>query len=184
MAPNSGAGDIPPHVQRLLASVAGEKGKEGSLVGGLGGAQVVIATRKVKQESGKAFLESARKAGKDALLAGAPLVQLPSSFYGSLLAYPSPFHWHLRAMVATYLTVRGVATCLQLPLSQIVDCTKVLGAVGWEGGDGGEDVVDNHLLLEGEKEEEGREEMVVRMLLTTTCFLRGRRKRRAGRRWW
>ena len=27
MAPNSGAGDIPPHVQRLLASVAGEKGK-------------------------------------------------------------------------------------------------------------------------------------------------------------
>ena len=27
MAPNSGTGDIPPHVQRLLASVAGEKGK-------------------------------------------------------------------------------------------------------------------------------------------------------------
>ena len=27
MAPNSGAGEIPPHVQRLLASVAGEKGK-------------------------------------------------------------------------------------------------------------------------------------------------------------
>ena len=39
---------------------------------------------------------------------------------------------------------------------QILDCTKVLGAVGWEGGDGGEDLVDNHLLLEGEKEEEGR----------------------------
>ena len=121
----------------------------------------MIATRKVKQESGKVFLESARKAGRDALLAGAPLVQLPSRFscfffsrgclysihhpppphhlkvdhinsnqdstghankfihirstiiafcnqtyklsissptslYGSLLAYPSPFHWHLR----------------------------------------------------------------------------------------
>ena len=41
---------------------------------------MVIATRKVKQESGKAFLESARKAGRDALLAGAPLVQLPSRF--------------------------------------------------------------------------------------------------------
>ena len=50
------------------------------MVGGLGGAQVVIATRKVKQESGKVFLESARKAGRDALLAGAPLVQLPSRY--------------------------------------------------------------------------------------------------------
>ena len=56
------------------------------MVGGLGGAQVVIATRKVKQESGKAFLESARKAGRDALLAGAPLVQLPSRFSCFLLA--------------------------------------------------------------------------------------------------
>ena len=55
------------------------------MVGGLGGAQVVIATRKVKQESGKAFLESARKAGRDALLAGAPLVQLPSRYSYSFL---------------------------------------------------------------------------------------------------
>ena len=27
MPPNSGAGDVPPHVQRLLATVAGENAK-------------------------------------------------------------------------------------------------------------------------------------------------------------
>jgi len=149
MAPNSGSGDLPPHVQRLLAAVAGEKAQEGSLVGGLGGARVVIASRKGKGET-EALLASAKKA-RDVLLAGAPLVQLPSSLYCSFLAYPSPFHWHLRAMVATYLTLRGIASCLQLPLAQILDCTKVLGAVGWESKEveeGGE----GSLLLEGEKE--------------------------------
>lgn len=101
MAPNSGSGDLPPHVQRLLAAVAGEKAQviclfgkrviailnldhlskvsqEGSLVGGLGGARVVIASRKGRGET-EALLASAKKA-RDVLLAGAPLVQLPSRF--------------------------------------------------------------------------------------------------------
>jgi len=145
MAPNSG--DLPPHVQRLLATVAGEKG--GSLVGGLGGARVMITSRKNKGETG-ALLASAKKAGqeaRDVLLAAAPLVQLPSSLYCSLLAYPSPFHWHLRAMVATYLTLQGIASCLQLPLGQMLDCTKVLGAVGWERKEH-----EGPLMLEGETE--------------------------------
>jgi|ERR1712216_1096145 len=148
MAPNSGSGDLPPHVQRLLAAVT----QEGSLVGGLGGARVLIASRKgsSRGETQGALLASAKKA-RDVLLAGAPLAQLPSSLYCSLLAYPSPFHWHLRAMVATYLTLRGIATCLQLPLAQILDCTKVLGAVGWESKDG-EEGGDGSLLLEGDQE--------------------------------
>ena len=52
--------------------------QEGSLVGGLGGARVVIASRKGKGET-EALLTSAKKA-RDVLLAGAPLVQLPSRF--------------------------------------------------------------------------------------------------------
>merc|ERR1712192_146891 len=108
-----------------------------------------IASRKgsSRGETQGALLASAKKA-RDVILAGAPLAQLPSSLYCSLLAYPSPFHWHLRAMVATYLTLRGIATCLQLPLAQILDCTKFLGAVGWESKEGEE----GSLLLEGEGE--------------------------------
>ena len=101
MPPNSGAGDVPPHVQRLLATVAGENAKvlskpiwnrefdkvvlkwiklskvmqEGSLVGGLGGARVLIASRKVGGEG--SLLASANRA-REVLLAGAPLIQLPS----------------------------------------------------------------------------------------------------------
>ena len=54
--------------------------QEGSLVGGLGGARVLIASRKgARGESQGALLASAKKA-RDVLLAGAPLAQLPSRF--------------------------------------------------------------------------------------------------------
>merc|ERR1712192_112014 len=62
-----------------------------------GGARVLIASRSKGSSRGEtqgALLASAKKA-RDVLLAGAPLAQLPSSLYCSLLAYPSPFHWHL-----------------------------------------------------------------------------------------
>merc|ERR1719182_208473 len=94
----------------------------------------MITSRKNKGETG-ALLASAKKAGqeaRDVLLAAAPLVQLPSSLYCSLLAYPSPFHWHLRAMVATYLTLQGIASCLQLPVAKILEKTTFLGGVGWK----------------------------------------------------
>ena len=58
----------------------GSPEQAGSLVGGLGGARVMIASRKSKGETGD-LLASAKKAGqeaRDVLLAGAPLIQLPS----------------------------------------------------------------------------------------------------------
>jgi len=49
-----------------------------------------------------------------------------NSLYTSLLIYPSSFHWHARAILATYLTVDAMLVNLEEPIANMLQTVQII----------------------------------------------------------